>query len=218
MTDKQVTKDDGRRTTKHHYARWQKQYNRRYQQQKHNPRWNQDSSKGIWLGRGTMTGESIVGIPGKVIKARTIRRQIMPDKYGKQLLDTINVYPWNLPTPTMAIPPQLLLPADNTASRQAIGTRADITVEDTSTQTIQETPLALPARATHHQPMDTTMATSPLATSPTTVARPPLPTPPASKRQHEEPTGEAQSQTIKDSTVLNSSKPRTRLKNNQRQR
>ena len=26
-TDKQVTKDDGRRTTKHHYARWQKQYN-----------------------------------------------------------------------------------------------------------------------------------------------------------------------------------------------
>ena len=27
MTDKQVTKDDGKRTTKHHYARWQKQYN-----------------------------------------------------------------------------------------------------------------------------------------------------------------------------------------------
>ena len=51
--------------------------------------------KGIWLGRDTMTGESIVGIPGKVIKARTIRRQIMPDKYDKQLLDTINVYPWN---------------------------------------------------------------------------------------------------------------------------
>ena len=91
--------------------------------------------KGIWLGRDTMTGESIVGIPGKVIRARTIRRQIMPDKYDKQLLDTINVYPWNLPTPPMAIPPQLLLPADNTASRQAIGTQADITVEDTSTQT-----------------------------------------------------------------------------------
>ena len=53
--------------------------------------------KGIWLGRDTMTGESIVGIPGKVIRARTIRRQIMPDKYDKQLLDTINVYPWNLP-------------------------------------------------------------------------------------------------------------------------
>ena len=162
--------------------------------------------KGIWLGRDTMTGESIVGIPGKVIKARTIRRQIMPDKYDKQLLDTINVYPWNLSTPTMAIPPQLLLPADNTASRQAIGTQADITVEDTSAQTIQETPLALPARAMHHQPMDTTMATSPLATSPTTVARPPLPIPPASKRQHEAPTGEAQSKqsrTAQSSTAAN---------------
>ena len=149
--------------------------------------------KGIWLGRDTMTGESIVGIPGKVIKARTIRRQIMPDKYDKQLLDTINVYPWNLPTTPMAIPPQLLLPADNTTSRQAIGAQADITVEDTSTQTAQETPLALPTQAMHHQPMDTTMATSPLATSPTTMARPPLPLPPESKRRHEEPTGEAQS-------------------------
>ena len=162
--------------------------------------------KGIWLGRDTMTGESIVGIPGKVIKARTIRRQITPDKYDKELLDTIKVYPWNLPTLTMAIPPQLLLPADNTASRQAIGTQADSTVEDTSTQTIQETPLALPARAIHHQPMDTTMATSPLATSPTTMARPPLPIPPASKRQHEEPTGEAQSKqsrTAQSSTAAN---------------
>ena len=83
--------------------------------------------KGIWLGRDTMTGESIVGIPGKVIKARTIRRQIMPDKYDKQLLDTINVYPWNLPTAPMAIPTQLLLPADNTTNRQAIGTQADTT-------------------------------------------------------------------------------------------
>ena len=145
--------------------------------------------KGIWLGIDTMTGgESIVGIPGKVIKARTIRRQIMPDKYDKQLLDTINVYPWNLPTPPMAVPPQLLLPADNTASRHAIGTQADITVEDTSARTIQETPLALPAQAMHHQPMDTTMATS---------ARPPLPIPPASKRQHEEPTGEAQSKQLR---------------------
>ena len=162
--------------------------------------------KGIWLGRDTMTGESIVGIPGKVIRARTIRRQIMPDKYDQRLLDTINAYPWNLPITPMAIPPQLLLPADNTASKQAIGTQADITVEDTSTQTKQETPLALPARAIHHQPMDMTMATSPLATSPTTMARPPLPLPPASKRQREEPTGEAQSKqsrTAQSSTAAN---------------
>ena len=116
-----------------------------------------------------MTGESTIGIPGKVIRARTIRRQIMPDKYDKQLLDTINVYPWNLPTTPMAVPTQLLLPADNTTNRQAIGTQADITVEDTSTQTGQETPLALPAQAMHHPPMGVTMATSPLATSPTTM-------------------------------------------------
>ena len=130
----------------------------------------------------------------------------MPDKYDKQLLDTINVYPWNLPTAPMAVPTQLLLPADNTTNRQAIGTQADTTMEDTSTQTVQETPLALPAPAMHHQPMDTTMATSPWATSPTTMARPPLPLPPASKRQHEEPTGEAQSKksrTAQSSTAAN---------------
>ena len=51
------------------------------------------------------------------------------------------------------------------------GTQADITVEDTSTQTPQDTPLALPAGATHHPPMGATMA------------RPPLPMPPTSKRQ-----------------------------------
>ena len=130
----------------------------------------------------------------------------MPDKYDKQLLDTINVYPWNLPTAPMAVPTQLLLPADNTTNGQASGTQADVTVEDTSTQTGQETPLALPAQAMHHPPMDVTMATSPLATSPTTMARPPLPLPPASKRQHEEPTGEAQSKqsrTAQSSTAAN---------------
>ena len=132
----------------------------------------------------------------------------MPDKYDKQLLDTINVYPWNLPTSPMAIPPQLFLPADNAANRQAIGTQTDITVEDTSTQTPQDTTLALPAGATHRPSMDATMATAPLATSPASATRPPLPT---SKRQYEEPTGGAQSKlTIEDSTILNSSKPRTR--------
>ena len=130
--------------------------------------------KGIWLGRDTMTGESIVGIPGKVIKARTIRRQIMPDKYESNywipstcIHGTCQQHQWQVRHNCLASPPQLLPPADNTTSRQAIGAQADITVEDTSTQTVQETPLALPAQAMHHQPVDTTMATSPLATSPT---------------------------------------------------
>ena len=52
--------------------------------------------KGIWLGRGTMTGEPFIGIPGKIIRVRTIRRQICPDKYDGQLLDTLNFHPQTL--------------------------------------------------------------------------------------------------------------------------
>lgn len=96
--------------------------------------------KGIWLGRDTMTGESIIGIPGKIIRVRAIRRQIEPDKYDRQLLDTINVYPWNSPTPPTAISPQLLLPANPQASSYAIGTQTGIPMEETSTQTQQTGP------------------------------------------------------------------------------
>ena len=73
--------------------------------------------KGIWLGRDTMTGESIIGIPGEIIRVRTIRRQIEPDKYDRQLLDTINVYPWNSPTPPTAISPQLLFTSQPTSKQ-----------------------------------------------------------------------------------------------------
>ena len=52
--------------------------------------------KEIWLGRDTMTGEPFIGIPGKIIRVRTIRRQICPDKYDGQLLDTLNVHPQTL--------------------------------------------------------------------------------------------------------------------------
>jgi hypothetical protein len=79
--------------------------------------------KGIWLGRDTMTGESIIGTPGKIIWVRTIRRQIYPDKYDGQLLDTINVHPWTSPTPTQAIHPALLTPANPNVSTYAIGTQ-----------------------------------------------------------------------------------------------
>ena len=161
--------------------------------------------KGIWLGRDTMTGESIVGIPGKILRVRTIRRQIMPDKYDRQLLDTINVYPWHTPTQSIALRPQLLLPADPAASSYAIGTQTGIPMTETSTQTQQAgTPLALPASA-QQQPADATMATAPLATSPTNITRPALPLP-QGKRPHEEPTGQAepkQSRTAQSSTAAN---------------
>ena len=41
---------------------------------------------GIWLGKDTHTNESVLGIPGKIVKARTVRRQVAPEKYNKQLL------------------------------------------------------------------------------------------------------------------------------------
>ena len=42
---------------------------------------------GIWLGKDTTTGKSLIGIYNKIGRARTIRRQIMPHKYNQQLLD-----------------------------------------------------------------------------------------------------------------------------------
>ena len=176
--------------------------------------------KGIWLGRDTMTGESIIGIPGKIIRVRTIGRQIMPDKYDKQPLDTINVYPWNTPTPPMTIQPQLLLPANPQASSYAIGTQTTIPMDEMSTQTQQAgAQLALPTGATQHPAMDTTMATSPLATSPKTITRPALPMPASGKRQQEEPTGEAelkQTRTAQSSTAASRGQqeepPKTRMR------
>ena len=48
---------------------------------------------GIWLGKDTTTGESLIGIYNKIVKARTIRRQIMPHKYNQQLLDCVHTGP-----------------------------------------------------------------------------------------------------------------------------
>ena len=39
----------------------------------------------IWRGKDTSSRESYVGIGGKVITARTIRRQVKPWKYNRQL-------------------------------------------------------------------------------------------------------------------------------------
>ena len=130
--------------------------------------------------------------------------KIEPDKYDRQLLDTINVYPWNSPTPPTAISPQLLLPANPQASSYAIGTQTGIPMTETSTQTQQAgTPLALPASA-QQLPTDSTMATAPLATSPTNITRPALPLP-QGKRPHEEPIGQAepkQSRTAQSSAAV----------------
>ena len=165
--------------------------------------------KGIWLGRDTMTGESIIGTPGKIIWVRTIRRQIYPDKYDGQLLDTINVHPWTSPTPTQAIHPALLTPANPNVSTYAIGTQTvpkTTASEGTQTQQPATIPLALPIgqqqQGTAASPTSNLqLAMSPLATSPAaapTRAALPMPQdtttrPQATKRTAEEATGEAES-------------------------
>ena len=166
--------------------------------------------KGIWLGRDTMTGESIIGTPGKIIWVRTIRRQIYPDKYDGQLLDTINVHPWTSPTPTQAIHPALLTPANPNVSTYAIGTQTvpkTTASEGTQTQQPATIPLALPigqqqqGTAAASPTSNLQLAMSPLATSPAaapTRAALPMPQdtttrPQATKRTAEEATGEAES-------------------------
>ena len=73
---------------------------------------------GIWPGKDTTTGESLLGIYNKIVRARTIRRQIMPHEYNRQLLDCVHTGPWKTPasaphTPTLATP--LTMPATSKA-------------------------------------------------------------------------------------------------------
>ena len=44
----------------------------------------------IWLGKDTATGETLLGIATTVVRSRTIKRQPMPEKYNKQLMDIIH--------------------------------------------------------------------------------------------------------------------------------
>ena len=159
---------------------------------------------GIWLGRDTMTNESIIGISGKIIRVRTIRRQVYPEKYNKQLMDVINAYPWTSPTPAQAIQPAMLPLANPKAASHAIGTQTAVGQQAMSTQTPAQQPPQLPSQAMGSQPVmptqQSTAATSPMATSPPTVPRQALPMPlqppPAkastTKRTQEEATGEAE--------------------------
>ena len=161
---------------------------------------------GIWLGRDTMTNESIIGISGKIIRVRTIRRQVYPEKYNKQLMDVISAYPWTSPTPPQTIQPAMLPLANPKAASHAIGTQTAVGQQAMSTQTpVQQSP-QLPSQAMGSQPAvptnQSTAATSPMATSPPTVPRqalpmPVQPPPPAkaspTKRTQDEATGEAES-------------------------
>jgi len=63
----------------------------------------------FWPGKDTSTNQNILGISNKVVKARTIRRQIKPDNYNKQMMDVINAPPAKMTTtaaPSIGVMPQ----------------------------------------------------------------------------------------------------------------
>ena len=74
---------------------------------KHMPKMEAKFYPANWLGKDNSTTENILGISNKVVK-RTIRRQIKPDKYNKQLMDIINSSPAMIPptTPCIVVIPQ----------------------------------------------------------------------------------------------------------------
>ena len=115
-------------------------------------------------GKDTQTNDSILAIPGKIVRARTIRRQVKREKYKKQLMDTINVYPWNPTKRTVAAPHFLPLPrTSGTAEAQA----ADMNTQTVEIEEILDTP-ALEAQQSLSIPTTRQAITdSPMATSPT---------------------------------------------------
>ena len=75
----------------------------------------------IWLGKDTASGETLLGIATKVIRARTIKRQPMPEKHNRQLMDIINNSGLNkFPTAGTAIPlPATYKPPQRTPKESA---------------------------------------------------------------------------------------------------
>jgi len=65
--------------------------------------------RGTWLGKCTSTGESFVGVAGRVVRARTVRRLAGEAGYDKQMLGTVKGTPWN-PSPPLGFQPSFPLP------------------------------------------------------------------------------------------------------------
>ena len=88
----------------------------------------------IWLGKDTATGETLLGIATKVIRARTIKRQPMPEKHNKQLMDIINNSGLNkfptagaaIPLPATYKPPQRTPKDSAAASTQTTGEQTTV--------------------------------------------------------------------------------------------
>ena len=116
---------------------------------------------GIWLGKDTTRGESLVGTYNKIVRARTITRQIVPHKYNQQLLDCVHTGPRKTPAPTLTTP--ATMPASKAPASQkdsATITAAEGKRHSTSQSSDQRT-----------KQKKTAEPTSPMATSPHTSER-----------------------------------------------
>ena len=108
----------------------------------------------IWLGKDTASGETLPGIATKFIRARTIKRQPMPEKYNKQLMDIINNNGLNkFPTAGAAIPlPATYRPPQRTPKESAAASTQTTGEQTTVQQQLQQPQLPI---------MDSPMATAP---------------------------------------------------------
>ena len=122
----------------------------------------------IWLGKNTSTNENILGITNKVVRSRTIRRQVKPEKYNKQLLDVINNTPMTTPTASNFV----MIPTAKMMARPQATT-------ETQTLLQQEQPFpTTAAQSATHTSQPPAITDLPMATAPPTQrARAPLPLP-----------------------------------------
>ena len=82
--------------------------------------------KGIWLGKCTSTGESFIGIAGRIVRSRTIRRLAGTNRYDAQLMDTITGTPMESYT-TNWIPASFHTTTNTSSNRATSPGRANTT-------------------------------------------------------------------------------------------
>ena len=158
--------------------------------------------RGTWLGKCTSTGESFVGVAGRVVGARTVRRLAGEARYDKQMLGTVKGTPWN-PSPPLGFQASFLLPRlptpqasteqgqqaetqDQHGQAASSQDRTTVTAARSTQQRDDTTPAptgetqAKKARTeetkrhrTEGEPTPTAHTTMKLGTSPTPVNRPP---------------------------------------------
>ena len=148
-----ATTDAGTRNTRHQFVTLVKQFYTCCQQQNKCQRCKPD-----WLGKDTSTNENVLGITNKVVRSRTIRRQVKPEKYNKQLLHVINSTPMTTPTASSFV----MLPTAKLVARPQTTTETQTSLQQEETF---PTTAAQSATPTNQPPAITEL---PMATAPST--------------------------------------------------